>query len=66
MGIKGKLDGKGSKICVLFGIFSPKRREKGSHLMYEGMLCAEEVLVLCCCRKHTQAQRWMFKAADPA
>lgn len=57
MGIKGEPDGKGSKICVLFGIFSPERRETGSHLMYEGVLCAEDVLVLCCCRKHTQAQR---------
>lgn len=26
MGIKGELDGKGSKVCVLFGIFSPKRK----------------------------------------
>lgn len=27
MGIKSDRDGKGSKVCVLFGIFSPKKEE---------------------------------------
>lgn len=52
MGIKDDQDEKGFKVCVLFGIFSLKKKEKRSYMIYEGVLCIRgSKFVLCFCRK---------------
>lgn len=67
MDIKGHQDGRGLKVGVLFGVFSPKRKEKGSHMMYVGMLCAEEMSLSCvAAERKPQAHKEMFKVAHLA